>query len=57
MSLSLLGLGFTYEAMVIQSAPVESIEFSTRFTADTGELRYLIKEVTLGGKPKVSSTT
>ncbi|WP_306545878.1 hypothetical protein [Desulfobulbus sp.] len=54
MSLSVLGVGFTYEATVVQSAPLESIEFSTRFTADTGEIRYLIKEVTLGGKPKES---
>lgn len=55
MSLSILGLGFTYEATVVQSAPLESVEFRTRFTADTGEIRYLIKEVTLGGKPKESS--
>lgn len=52
MSLSMLGVGVTYEATVVQSAPLDSIEFSTRFTTDTGEIRYLIKEVTLGGKPK-----
>ena len=51
MSLSLLGVGIVYEATVVQSAPLESIEFSSRFSADTGEIRYLIKEVTLGGKP------
>jgi len=55
MSLSMLGVGVTYEATVVQSAPLESIEFSTRFTADTGEIRYLVKEVTLGGKPKEHS--
>jgi hypothetical protein len=56
MSVSLLGVGFTYEATVIQAAPLDSIEFFTRFAADTGELKYLIKEVTLGGKPKEIST-
>lgn len=55
MSLSMLGLGVTYEATVVQSAPLDTIEFSTRFTADAGEIRYLIKEVTLGGKPKEQS--
>ncbi|MBF5038270.1 hypothetical protein INP77_02075 [Methylophilus sp. 13] len=56
MSLSLLGVGVTYEAIVVQSAPVDSVEFLTRFVADTGEIRYLIKEVTLGGKPREQST-
>jgi len=55
MSLSMLGIGFTYEATVVQSAPLGSHEFSTRFTTDSGEIRYLIKEVTLGGKPKEQS--
>lgn len=56
LKLSVLGLGFTYEATVIQSAPLESIEFSTRFSTDVGEIKYLIKEVTLGGKPKEASS-
>lgn len=56
MSLNLLGVGVTYEATVVQSAPVDSVEFLTRFVADTGEIRYLIKEVTLGGKPREQSS-
>ena len=53
-SLDLFNVGFTYEAPVLRCAPLESKEFSTQFAGDTGELRYLIKEVTLGGKPKES---
>lgn len=52
MSLSLPGIGFTYEAIVIQFAPPGTKEFALRFTADSGAIRFLIKEVTLGGKPR-----
>ncbi|WP_156136155.1 hypothetical protein [Delftia sp. ZNC0008] len=52
MSISLPGVGVTYEAKVIKHAPLESAEFAKRFSGDTGEIRYLIKEVTLGGKPR-----
>lgn len=55
-SLSLPGVGITYEATVVRQAPPGTIEFATRFAADTGEIRYLIKEVTLGGKPRDTSS-
>lgn len=52
MSLGLPGVGFTYEATIVQAAPLDSVEFAIRFAQDAGEIRYLIKEVTLGGKPR-----
>ena len=54
LSVGIPGVGLTYEATVVLSAPLNAPEFNSRFVADTGELRYLIKEVTLGGKPRES---
>ena len=54
-SVSMAGMGVTYEANVLLSAPISSKEFGTRFVADSGDLRFLVKEVTLGGRPKDES--
>ena len=54
-SVSLFGMGATYEAEVVLAAPLDSIEFNKRLVSLSSEIRILIKEVTLGGKPKESA--
>ncbi len=51
MTVNFAGMGVTYEANVLLAAPVSSMDFGTRFVADSGDLRFLVKEVTLGGRP------
>ena len=54
-SLSMFGMGFTYEADMVLAAPLDTFEFNKRFVSLSSEIRILIKEVTLGGKPMESS--
>jgi len=51
-SLSLGGLGMSYEAREILAAPLTSRDFEERFVADSYVINVLIKEVTLGAKAK-----
>jgi hypothetical protein len=55
-TLSFFGMGVTYEAEVLLGAPLDSVEFNKRFVSDSSEIRILVKEVTLGGKPQESSS-
>jgi hypothetical protein len=52
LSIDVFGFGITYEAEQVLAAPLNSVEFNRRFVSDSSEIRILIKEVTLGGKPK-----
>jgi hypothetical protein len=52
MSLSFAGIGFAYEADTLVAGPIDSNEFGARFVGDCGDIRFLVKEVTLGGRPK-----
>lgn len=55
LSMNLMGMGITYEAETVLSAPLDSVEFNKRFVLDSSEIRILVKEVTLGGKPRDTS--
>jgi hypothetical protein len=55
MSLSFAGIGVAYEADTLVAGPINSKEFGTRFVADCGDIRFLVKEVTLGGRSKDES--
>ena len=54
MSISLGGLGLSYEAKEILAAPIGSRDFEERFVRDSHVINVLIKEVTLGAKAKHS---
>ncbi len=52
LSVSLGGLGLSYEANEILAAPPTSKDFEERFVRDSHIINVLIKEVTLGAKAK-----
>ncbi|WP_185976872.1 hypothetical protein [Shewanella psychropiezotolerans] len=54
MSVSMGGLGVSYEAKEVLAAPLASKDFEERFVRDSHIINVLIKEVTLGAKAKNS---
>ena len=52
LSVSVGGLGVSYEAKEILAAPIDSKDFEERFVRDYHLINVLIKEVTLGAKAK-----